>query len=783
MSEVKKAPWFKPDSAKPVLQVNNSITQSVVPFIPQSGNAIKWYGCGPTVYDSAHLGHARAYVTFDIMRRILSDYFNYDVFYVMNITDVDDKIILRARRNYLFAEYEKAAKDVSKVIADAKDAFAFVVADAESKVNELSEKIKTAEKRYLADMEDQLQQSKLKLDIVVKERLAFEEVAAKAAELGKDAIAAILDKAKGALAAKIDNDNGAAAVDHAIFKAHTERYEKEFLEDLAALGVREVDALTRVTEYIDHIIVFVQKIIANGFAYESKGSVYFDTVAFANAKDSSGLCKHFYAKLKPTAVGNLELAAEGEGSLGSTGEKRHPNDFALWKLSRPGEPRWESPWGLGRPGWHIECSAMATDLLGTQFDIHSGGDDLKFPHHDNELAQSEAYSGCQQWINYFLHAGHLSISGLKMSKSLKNFVTIRQCLQYNTARQVRLLFLLQRWDGTMNYSDDSLKEAVTREQTLKQFFLNIQVLERAAAPVHAVSQFWSEADRTLQAQLEAAQNGVNVALCDNMNYPDAMRCLFDLVSAVNKYLAEMEKTQTAPKLLLVKRCGAFVEKMMRVFGVTRDDQASFLDMYKEGQEGNNDFACKVMDTFVDFRDKIREVAKNPELAAVGDIKGAMMKACDVLRDDVLPELGIRLEDKPTGKAVWKLDSAEEMRKQKEEKIAQQKQKQINKLASLIKNNVKAIEKHTAALVAPAAMFKTEAYSQWTEEGLPTHDAEGVELSKNQGKQVAKAHAQRAKEHGDLLALAEKAGVSAEEFVAKLKAENADLEAQLAELEQ
>merc|ERR1719333_1139545 len=145
---------------------------------------------------------------------------------------------------------------------------------------------------------------------------------------------------------------------------------------------------------------------------------------------------------------------EGEGALAAeTTEKRNPNDFALWKASKPGEPDWDPPGkaARGRPGWHIECSVMATDVQGEFLDIHAGGEDLKFPHHDNEMAQSEAYLNRPQWVNYWWHAGHLHIEGLKMSKSLKNFITIRQALEFHSARQLRLMFLMQQWDRGMNY--------------------------------------------------------------------------------------------------------------------------------------------------------------------------------------------------------------------------------------------------------------------------------------------------------------------------------------------
>ncbi|QRD85287.1 Cysteinyl-tRNA synthetase [Aspergillus flavus] len=268
----------------------------LTPFIAldPKGRKVTWYACGPTVYDDAHLGHARNYASTDIIRRILKDYFKFDVEFVMNITDVDDK--LRG----------------STVPGDAYE----------------------------------------------------------------------------------------------IFTKLTKKYEEHFMRDMRDLNVLDPDEITRVTEYGQEIADFVEKIVANDFGYVTlDGSVYFDIKCFEKAG-------HPYAR-------------DGEGTLSHAVEKRSPDDFALWKASLPGEPSWKSQWGQGRPGWHIECSAMASSRLGSQNDIHSGGIDLAFPHHDNELAQSEAYwsEKKQQWVNYFLHMGHLSIQGSKMSKSLKNFTT------------------------------------------------------------------------------------------------------------------------------------------------------------------------------------------------------------------------------------------------------------------------------------------------------------------------------------------------------------------------
>lgn len=259
--------------------------------------------------------------------------------------------------------------------------------------------------------------------------------------------------------------------DHSIFTRLTQKFEERFMEDVRALNCLDPDEITRVTEYGPQIVDFVKKIQDNKFSYStSDGSVYFDIEAFEAANNN-------YARLEPWNRNDEDLLADGEGALSgklSKSEKRSKADFALWKSSKPGEPSWPSPWGEGRPGWHIECSAMASDKLGSEIDIHSGGIDLAFPHHDNELAQSEAYwlekgqSHSHQWVNYFMHMGHLSIQGSKMSKSLKNFTTIREALSRGdwTPRGLRIVFLLGNWHDGIEITEELTKEASAWEDKL-----------------------------------------------------------------------------------------------------------------------------------------------------------------------------------------------------------------------------------------------------------------------------------------------------------------------------
>lgn len=302
----------------------------------------------------------------------------------------------------------------------------------------------------------------------------------------------LIKSSESVLAPHLDKEFGSSVSDHAVFRALPAKMEQSFMDDMAALRVEPPTTLTRVTEYVPEIITFVEKIIKNGFAYATDdGSVYFDVRTFDGAKGgvnhANGVkyevqdedWSHTYAKLQPWSKGDSKLLQEGEGALTDGNSKRSASDFALWKASKPGEPAWDSPWGKGRPGWHIECSVMASEVLGETMDIHSGGSDLAFPHHDNEIAQSEACHDCRQWVNYFIHTGHLHIEGLKMSKSLKNFITIKEALGRHSARQLRMAFMSQPWHGKMDF-----KEAAMIEVRGKEALFNVRLHYRASICQH-----------------------------------------------------------------------------------------------------------------------------------------------------------------------------------------------------------------------------------------------------------------------------------------------------------
>ena len=518
----------------------------------------------------------------------------------------------------------------------------------------------------------------------------------------------------------LDSSLGSSVTDNSIFESLPRYWEGEFHKDMQDLNVLPADCLTRVSEYVPEIVVYIEKIIERGYAYESNGSVYFDVGKFDSKPN------HHYAKLVPEAVGDAKALAEGEGDLSAEGsEKRAENHFALWKKSKPGEPSWKSPWGQGRPGWHIECSVMASAVLGESMDIHSGGYDLKFPHHDNELAQSEAYFDNDCWTRYFLHSGHLTIAGCKMSKSLKNFISIQEVLAKHSARQVRLAFLLHSWKDTLDYSDNTMELVRGYEKTVNEFFLSVKHFMRTC-PGTGVAAFakWGPDEVALQGRLEKAEEGVHVAMCDNIDTREVLMTLRELVVASNAYIEKTRVGEPGVNRQLLKNVASYITRIFDILGLIAKEESVGFPTSASGAADLESLVMPHLGALADFRGAVRGMARQVKATDI-------LAECDKLRDITLPDLGVRLEDKEGEPTVIKLVDKEELRREREEKLALEEKKRLEKEAKKAKAAAEAAEALEAAKVPPEEMFRkeTDKYSAWDDKGVPTHLVDGKEVPK------------------------------------------------------
>lgn len=464
-----------------MLQVFNTLTRKKEAFKPITPGVVKMYVCGPTVYNYIHIGNARSAIAFDTIRRYF-EYLGYQVDYVSNFTDVDDKLIKRA------------------------------------------------------------------------------------------------------------------AEDHTTVPKVADRFIKAFMADTAAVNIEPATAHPRASENIPEIIAFVQALIAKGYAYESAGDVYYHTRKFKN-----------YGQLSDQRIDDLEVGASQHTDDEETARKEDPIDFALWKAAKPGEISWDSPWGAGRPGWHIECSVMSTKYLGDTFDIHGGGQDLEFPHHENEIAQSEAKTG-QTFAHYWLHNGFVTVGddNEKMSKSLGNFVTVHDIIKTVDPQVLRFFMATTQYRRPIQYTQGNLDEAANNLSKLQNAYRNLD---------YRLADAQDGADAEVLQQLQALKGAFVTAMNDDFNVQNGVTAVYELAKLANVYAA-----QTTVHRQTVAKLQATLSELAGVFGVVFDNP----------DEGLADADIQAL---IDERQAAR--------------KAKDFAKADQIRDDLKAQ-GIILEDTPQG---------------------------------------------------------------------------------------------------------------------------------------
>ncbi len=421
------------------LRVHNTLTRSKEEFVPVEEGKVGIYTCGPTVYNHIHIGNARTFLSFDVIRRYL-EFRGFEVRFVQNVTDVDDKIINRA------------------------------------------------------------------------------------------------------------NEEGRPAAEVAA------EYTEAFISAMHALGVKDPTVRPKATEMIPEMIGLIERLVLSGHAYESGGDVYFDVRSFPG-----------YGKLSGRDVDEMENQARVEpGDL-----KRDPLDFALWKSAKPGEPHWASPWGEGRPGWHIECSAMAETELGLPFDIHGGGSDLIFPHHENEIAQSEAATGLA-FANYWLHGGMLQVDSEKMSKSVGNFLLLKDVLENYPVPVIRLLMLQTHYRSSLDYSAERLEEARSAHERIANMVRTVRWAQGRPAAGEGAPASEREA---LEAACVRSRERFLSEMDDDFNTAGALGAVFDLVRQANGFRSGNETALSEADLAVIGHAADTVSELVGVLGVSLDDAA------------------------------------------------------------------------------------------------------------------------------------------------------------------------------------------------------------------
>ncbi len=481
------------------MKIYNSLTFKEEEFQPIRSNEISMYICGPTVYDSPHLGHAKSAIAFDVIRRYFR-FKGYDVKLVKNYTDIDDKIIARANER--------------------------------------------------------------KMEI----------------------------------------------------KALCDQYIKEYQEIMSILNVEPDYKNPKATETIQAIIKFVQILISKGHAYEKNGSVYFSVKSFPKYK-------YIFQNVKPEENPPEESDLSNQDT-DHEADKYDRRDFALWKQYKEGEPFWESPWGKGRPGWHIECSAMVYKHLGETIDIHGGGQDLKSPHHRNEIAQSEAYTG-KLFANYFMHNGFVNVNNEKMSKSLGNFFLVSDVLKEYDPMIIRWFLISSHYRSSINYSLDNMKQAQ------KNYERTISTIKKIKEIV-PTSEF-SEDSKHLIGLINQAEQKVIEAMDNDFDTPIAFAEVLVLFRKLNKAIFEEKITITQDFYDCFFR---FVNTLNKIFGVFPDLEKLIVPSYKTGPTRQDELSNALYGILEEVRAKLRE--------------RKLFELSDFIRDQ-LKMLGIKIEDKKSQK--------------------------------------------------------------------------------------------------------------------------------------
>jgi len=405
------------------------------------------------------------------------------------------------------------------------------------------------------------------------------------------------------------------------YRTIADRYIKAFDDDMGRLGLASPTVEPKATDHISGIIRIVETLIAKGHAYTSDGDVYYAVETFPD-----------YLKLSGRNLEEMQAGARVE--VGD--KKRHPMDFALWKASKPGEPWWPSPWGNGRPGWHIECSAMSMEFLGKTFDIHGGGKDLVFPHHENEIAQSEAANGCQ-FVRYWLHNGFININAEKMSKSLGNFFTIREVLKKYDPETLRFFLLSAHYRSPIDFSDQNLDDA---QSGLERLYGCLAALDEildglAPSPVVVELENLTPVGLELQEKLNQFVPRFVEAMDDDFNAAQALGVMFETVRSTNRFLAEMKELTPLSLSLITQVRNLFVE-VGTVLGLFTTRPAAWLEGIKSAKADKINITADEIERLIAERAEARG-AKN-------------FKRGDEIRD-LLSEKGILLLDSAQG-TTW-----------------------------------------------------------------------------------------------------------------------------------